>query len=203
MNPLFPLHEYIPDGEAHVFGHRVYLYGSHDEENGTRFCARDYVVMSASVNDLQNWTCHGVSYAKSQDPRSRPGRLVDFYAPDCVKGNDGRYYLYYFAAGPNVRSFGPLSVAVADALEGPFAYLGDVHFPDGRPLLKYLTNDPAVLNDDGRIYLYYGWGFIKDFRCPFLQPLYRFVLSKLCHRSKTEITQTKPSILSCAVVEPA
>ena len=35
MNPLFPLNEYIPDGEAHVFGDRVYLYGSHDAENST------------------------------------------------------------------------------------------------------------------------------------------------------------------------
>ena len=28
MNPLFPLNEYVPDGEPHVFGDRVYLYGS-------------------------------------------------------------------------------------------------------------------------------------------------------------------------------
>ncbi len=30
FNPFFPLNEYIPDGEPHVFGDRVYLYGSHD-----------------------------------------------------------------------------------------------------------------------------------------------------------------------------
>ena len=30
MNPLFPLNEYVPDGEPHMFGNRVYLYGSHD-----------------------------------------------------------------------------------------------------------------------------------------------------------------------------
>lgn len=44
MNPLFPLNEYIPDGEAHVFGDRVYLYGSHDAENSDRFCVQDYSV---------------------------------------------------------------------------------------------------------------------------------------------------------------
>ena len=37
MNPLFPLDEYVPDGEPHVFGNRVYLYGSHDAEGSTRF----------------------------------------------------------------------------------------------------------------------------------------------------------------------
>ena len=52
MNPLFPLNEYIPDGEAHVFGDRVYLYGSHDAENSDRFCVQDYSVWSAPVSDL-------------------------------------------------------------------------------------------------------------------------------------------------------
>ena len=31
MNPILPLTEYVPDGEPHVFGSRVYLYGSHDK----------------------------------------------------------------------------------------------------------------------------------------------------------------------------
>ena len=200
-NPFLPLTEYVPDGEPHVFGDRVYLYGSHDEADGTRFCARDYTVWSAATDDLSRWTCHGVTYRKEQDPRSFPGRPVDFYAPDCVQGNDGRYYLYYFAAGPNTKPFGPMSVAVSDRPEGPFSYLGDIRYPDGKPVLNYLTNDPAVLNDNGRIWLYYGWGLGRDFRSKPLQPLYRFVLSKLCNRSLQEIRETKPSILSCAVVE--
>ena len=200
-NPFLPLTEYIPDGEPHVFGDRVYLYGSHDAANSTRFCVQDYAVWSAPVNDLSQWTCHGVSYRKEQDPRSKQGKLVDFYAPDCVRGNDGRYYLYYFAAGPNTRPFGPLSVAVSDQPEGPFEYYGDICYPDGRPVLKYLTNDPAVLNDNGRIWLYYGWGLGRDFRSKLLRPLYRFVLSKLTKRSYAEVKETRPSILSCAVVE--
>ena len=201
MNPLFPLNEYVPDGEPHVFGDRVYLYGSHDEEGGTRFCTRDYTVWSAPVNDLTAWTCHGVTYRKRQDPRSREGKLVDFYAPDCVRGKDGRYYLYYFAAGPNTSAFGPMAVAVSDRPEGPFTYLSDIKYQDGTPVLKFLTNDPAVINDRGKIYLYYGWGFIKDFRNPVLKPLFNFVLSKLCDRSLADIKKTQPSILSCAVVE--
>lgn len=203
-NPIFPLNEYVPDGEPHVFGDRVYLYGSHDKENGDRFCMLDYTVWSAPVTDLSDWTCHGVTYKKSQDPRSQgktPDKYPAYYAPDCVRGNDGRYYLYYFTAGPNVKAFGPLSVAVADKPEGPFEYLGDIRYKDGTPVLKYLTNDPAVINDNGHIYLYYGWGLGRDFSNKALQPLYRFVLSKLLKRSIKEIKSTRPCILDCAFIE--
>ena len=201
MNPLFPLNEYIPDGEPHVFEDRVYLYGSHDAENGTRFCIRDYTVWSAPVTDLTKWTCHGTTYRKIQDPRSSEGKLVDFYAPDCVRGNDGRYYLYYFAAGPNTHPFGPMSVAVADKPEGPFEYLSDIHYADGSPVLDFLTNDPAVINDDGKIWLYYGWGLGRDFSCKACKPLFDLVLSKLCNRTKAQLRKSVPSVLSCAVVE--
>ena len=74
MNPLFPLNEYIPDGEPHVFGERVYLYGSHDKANGERFCSEDYTVWSASVFDLSDWTCHGVIYKKV---RTRGAGMAD------------------------------------------------------------------------------------------------------------------------------
>ena len=200
-NPFLPLTEYVPDGEPHVFGDRVYLYGSHDKVNSDRFCVRDYTVWSAPVEDLSAWTCHGVTYRKDQDPRSKPGKLVDYYAPDCVKGNDGKYYLYYCAMGPNTKNFGPMSVAVSENPAGPFEYLGDIQYPDRTPVLKFLTNDPAVINDNGRIWLYYGWGLARDFRSKLFAPIYNIVLSKLFGRSIAEIKDTKPSILSCAVVE--
>lgn len=200
-NPFLPINVYIPDGEPHVFGNRVYLYGSHDKEGGDRFCMLDYEVWSAPISDLSDWTCEGTSYKKIQDPHSTNGKPVDYYAPDCVKGNDGKYYLYYVAMGPNTKNFGPMAVAVSDKPEGPFEYLGDIKYKDGKPVLKYLTNDPAVINDNGRIYLYYGWGLGHDFRNKALAPLYNFVQSKLFNRSVKEIKRTKPSILSCAVVE--
>jgi len=200
-NPILPLNEYVPDVEAHVFGNRVYLYGSHDAPHATRFCERDYTVYSADIHDLSKWTSHGVTYRKNQDPHSINGDPVDFYAPDCVLGNDGRYYLYYCAMGPNTRSFGPISVAVSDKPEGPFEYLGDVHYPDGEVMLRYMNNDPTVLNDEGRIYLYYGWGLGRDFRSKIMKPIYDRVLSKIAMRSVKEVKETKPSILSCAVCE--
>ena len=43
FNPYMPFWEYVPDGEPHVFGHRVYVFGSHDMFNGAVFCLGDYV----------------------------------------------------------------------------------------------------------------------------------------------------------------
>lgn len=38
LNPFLPGRVYIPDGEAHVFNDRLYLFGSHDKENGETYC---------------------------------------------------------------------------------------------------------------------------------------------------------------------
>lgn len=48
-NPYLPLNVYILDGEPHVFGDRLYVFGSHDAKNGTEFCMLDYGAWSASV----------------------------------------------------------------------------------------------------------------------------------------------------------
>ena len=93
FNPFLPIDEYIPDGEPHVFGDRVYLYGSHDKEGGETFCMLDYTVYSAPVTNLKNWRKEGVIYRATQDPDYNERQYM--YAPDVVRGNDGRYYLYY------------------------------------------------------------------------------------------------------------
>ncbi len=199
-NPILPFNEYIPDVEAHVFNDRVYLFGSHDKEGGNRFCMLDYVLYSASIYDLTKWTYHGVIYKKEEDPRSNGDKLVDYYAPDLVKGNDNKFYLYYVAMGPNTRNFGPISVAVSDKIKGPYKYYHDVSL-NKEPLLKYLNNDPTILNDNGKIYLYYGWGLGRDFSNKLFKPLFNIVESKLFNRSIKEIKETKPSILSCVFLK--
>ena len=35
FNPYLPSYEYIPDGEPHIFGDRLYIYGSHDRFGGS------------------------------------------------------------------------------------------------------------------------------------------------------------------------
>ena len=72
-NPFLPSWEYIPDGEPHLFGDRVYLYGSHDRFNAPMFCQNDYVCWSAPADDLTDWHMEGVIYRKNQDPKNRRG----------------------------------------------------------------------------------------------------------------------------------
>lgn len=63
-NPYLPLNEYVPDGEPHVFGDRLYIYGSQDEAGGSLYCPGHYVTWSAPLDDLSDWRCEGVIYKR-------------------------------------------------------------------------------------------------------------------------------------------
>ncbi len=159
MNPYLPLYEYIPDGEPHIFGDRVYLYGSHDKFNGDVFCQNDYICYSASLDNLKDWRYEGVIFKKSQDPRNSGLTGADehcLWAPDVVKGPDGRYYLYYCM--DVLREIG---VAVCDSPAGAYEFLGFVRHVDGTPLGQKEGDlgqfDPGLFIDEDRsIYLYSG-----------------------------------------------
>lgn len=44
INPFLLAEAYVPDGEPHVFGDRVYLYGSHDLADASPLmCSGDYI----------------------------------------------------------------------------------------------------------------------------------------------------------------
>lgn len=150
FNPYLPPWEYIPDGEPRIFGDRLYIFGSHDIFGGEWYCQGDYVSWSAPLSDLSDWKCSGTIYKKDSDPR--PGNL---FAPDCVKGFDGRYYLYYSKDDSSV-----ISVAVCTTPDGEYKYLGDVHYENGKILGgdegEYFMFDPSVLIDGERIWLYSG-----------------------------------------------
>ena len=156
FNPYLPLTEYIPDGEPHVFGNRIYIYGSHDRAGGEAYCEDHYQVWSAPVTDLKDWRREGVSYRRNQDPSNAEDKM-QLWAQDVTCGPDGRYYMYY------CLSFYPeIGVAVSDRPEGPFEFYGHVHYPahilGGKILQEGMVFDPAVLTDeDGRVYLYYGF----------------------------------------------
>lgn len=155
VNPYLPSYEYVPDGEPRVFGDRVYIYGSHDAFNGNNFCVNDYVCWSAPLDDLANWRYEGVIYKSTQDPKNKNGKM-DLYAPDCVQGPDGKYYLYYEFAQLTVTS-----VAVSDTPAGRFEFYGYVQEADGTPYgqKKGQVNcfDPGVFVDDESVYLYTGF----------------------------------------------
>lgn len=135
-NPYMPLWEHVPDGEPRVFEHngekRVYVYGSHDIEID-KYCGRNYVVWSAPVDDLTDWTYHGVAYETHYNSV--------LYAPDVVKKGD-TYYMY---AAERCGSL--VVVASSKNPWGPFE----------NPVETKLGFDPGVLvDDDGRVYAYWG-----------------------------------------------
>lgn len=161
FNPYLPSWEYIPDGEPHVFGDRVYLYGSHDRFNGWVYCPNDYLCWSAPVNDLGAWRCEGVIYPKTADPLNPDGSLC-LFAPDVTRGADGRYYLYYVLDKAKV-----VSVAVCDTPAGRYRFYGFVHYPDGARLGERAGDlpqfDPGVYTEGGKTYLFTGF-------CPDSEP---------------------------------
>ena len=153
-NPYIPGWEHIPDGEPRVFGDRVYVYGSHDRSDSVWFCDYQLKVWSAPVNNLNEWTCHGVSFST----RDVSGHASDvdwtereLYAPDVVKKGE-KYYLYAYI----VDSEG--CVAVSDKPEGPFKLVSKYKYNIENHYDKGTFIDPGVLvDDDGRVYIYCGY----------------------------------------------
>lgn len=153
-NPYLPGWEYIPDGEPRVFGGRVYVYGSHDNACSDAFCDYKLKVWSASIDNLNDWVCHGDSFHTRDDIDHTSD--VDWtqsrlFAPDVVEKDD-KYYLYAYI----VDAKG--CVAVSEEPEGPFKLISrykyniENHYDDGTFI------DPGVLvDDDGRVYVYCGY----------------------------------------------
>lgn len=200
-NPYLPLNEYIPDCEPHVFGERVYVYGSHDKEGGHTFCMLDYVCYSAPVTDLTDWRYEGIIYRAKQDPDYNDRNYM--YAPDVVQGNDNRYYLYYCMSGEYGHGgyHGPIQVAVCDTPAGAFEYVGYVQHADGTPMLDYVCFDPAVLNDDGVIRLYYGTQYPYEEEDDFAQNEEHIQSEmEMFNKSRKEILETKDSVMGAIMV---
>ena len=188
LNPFLPAAAYIPDGEPHVFNDRVYLFGSHDKEGGETYCMLDYEIWSAHVNDLSDWSSKGPNYSAKQDPLSND-EMKYMYAPDCVRGDDGRYYLYYCLSGDKGQGgySNPISVAVSDTPDGKYEYLGFVRHEDGSPLTEQICFDPAVINDEGTIRLYFGTDYPWLNRIP-SEWLRRKILGKIFSKDPKKIS---------------
>lgn len=201
FNPYLPSYEYIPDGEPHVFGDRLYVFGSHDRFNGKKFCMNDYVSWSASINDLADWRYEGVIYKKTQDPDNPDGKQV-MYAPDVAQGVDGRYYLYYGLADDN-----KIGVAVCDTPAGKYEFLDCVHDKDGKVWGKrpqdFMPFDPGILvDDDGKVHLYAGQApmFLKkakkEYDKHFRNTAFHVELMPDMVTMKTEPVEILPNILN-------
>lgn len=205
FNPYLPLNVYIPDGEPHVFGDRIYIYGSHDKANGETFCMLEYEVYSAPVDNPADWSTKGISYSGFQDPLATEERHY-LYAPDAVQGKDGRYYLYYCLSGEAGQGGydGPVGVAVSDTPDGRFEFYGHVHYSDGKLMKDFVPFDPGVINDDGVIRMYYGtcFSFVENYKDN--DSLYgRTIEGQIFHKSEAEILAQEETFMGaiCCTLE--
>lgn len=170
QNPILPpeWELYIADGEPHVFGDTMYIYGSRDmpfREDGTwkpAFCSDHYHVIHS--RDLINWTDAGVSISVDDFPdhlKHVDGESVDLlWAPDLFQSPiDGRFYLTFCSTD----DVGTYFIAESDHPTGPFQNVREITYAG-----KKIGNiDPGVVvDDDGTVYM----AMPKPFRIGILDP---------------------------------
>lgn len=148
-NPLVR-HIFAADPSARVFGDRLYVYTSHDEDNADEnqhFYMLNWHVFS--TDNMTDWIDHGAIF--SLDDISWATKQA--WAPDCIERN-GKYYFYYPVEQTKI------GVAVSNSPTGPFKD------PLNKPLIDNTNNietvgrepiDPALfIDDDGQAYMYFG-----------------------------------------------
>jgi hypothetical protein len=145
-------HIYTADPSAHVFEGRIYIFPSHDIEagiafndNGDHFAMEDYHVIS-----LDHPGAEAVDHGVALHVDDVPWAARQMWAPDAAS-KDGKYYLYFPAKRPD--GIFQIGVASGDHPAGPFV-------PEPKPIEGSYSIDPAVFEDDGEFYLYFGgiWG---------------------------------------------
>jgi hypothetical protein len=143
QNPIIQT-QYTADPAPMVYGDRLYVYTTHDEDGSTWFTMDEWRLYS--TDDMVNWTDHGaiLKYTDFEWGRS------DAWAAQCIE-RDGKFYLYVPLTSKTQG--GAIGVAVGDSPYGPF------YDPLGAPLARSGNGDidPTVfIDDDGQAYLYWG-----------------------------------------------
>jgi hypothetical protein len=138
---------FTADPAPMVYNDTVYLYTSHDEDDGRGFHMLDWKCYTST--DMVNWTDHGAIASLATFPWAKQDN--DAWAPQCVE-RDNKFYLY---VPISVQGWpkNVIAVAVADNPLGPFK---DAL---GHPLINKANGyiDPsALVDDDGQAYMYFG-----------------------------------------------
>ncbi len=146
QNPVVQT-KFTADPAPLVYGDRVYLFTSHDEDDAEGFHMLDWRLYSSS--DMANWTDHGAVASLATFPWAV--QTNDAWAPQAVERN-GKFYLYVpiSVAG---KPKNVIAVAVADNPAGP--YKDALGHPLIAPADGYI--DPTVwIDTDGQASLYWG-----------------------------------------------
>ena len=78
-NPVLPPEVCIPDGEAYVFGNRLYVYGSYDT-NSKEYCSEEYHV--AFTDDMRTWSVGEKSLDGKDIPWPNSKQKKKYYITD-------------------------------------------------------------------------------------------------------------------------
>ncbi len=148
-NPIVQTY-YTADPAPVVYGDRLYLYTSHDEDvtKDNFYTMNDWRLYSTV--DMVNWTDHGspASY------KTFSWGTGDAWAPQGISRN-GKYYLF---VPLNNATGAKIGVGIADTPEGPFKDpLGKAFPSTGSGNI-----DPTVfIDDDDQAYMYWGNGTLR------------------------------------------
>jgi hypothetical protein len=147
---------FTADPSAHVFDGRIYVYSSHDTEEGPNledvppfhnsegnaFKMRDYVVLGMDHPEAPVRIHRDILHIDNV-----PWAARQMWAPTAAH-REGTYYLY-FPAKDRTGAF-RIGVATSDSPTGPFTARPE-------PIRGSYSIDPAVfVDDDGSAYMYFG-----------------------------------------------
>ncbi len=143
-NPVLP--GWFADPTIKKFDDTYYIYATTDNE----MLASGAPTVWYS-NDLKNWYNYIMEV-----PSLNSVALKNFWAPDIVKGKNGKYYLYFgnCQAGCNIYGY------VSDTPVGPWQKLHEDDtpvIPNGYPVRNFPSLDAQFFRDDDEtIYAYWG-----------------------------------------------
>ncbi|HEY9194623.1 MAG TPA: family 43 glycosylhydrolase, partial [Mucilaginibacter sp.] len=144
-NPIIP--GYFADPTVRRFGDTFYIYATTDGNGGGHGPSQVW-----TSKDFVNWTMHDMNWPTTNY----------YWAPDVIKGNDSKYYMYYCQP---VDIYGASSSTPA----GPWTPL----LPGNKAIVpNYFVPGVITLDgqtfkdDDGSIYMFWGtWGIYPNHGC--------------------------------------
>ena len=143
-NPILP--GWFADPTIKKFGDIYYIYATTDNE----MLASGAPTVWYS-KDFKNWYNYIMEI-----PSFSAKSITNFWAPDIVEGEDGKYYLYFgnCEMGCNIYGY------VSDSPVGPWKKLSEQDIPvisNGYPRENYPSLDAQFFKDtDGKVYGYWG-----------------------------------------------
>jgi beta-xylosidase len=143
-NPILP--GWFADPTIKKFGDIYYIYATTDNE----MLASGAPTVWYS-KDFKNWYNYIMEI-----PSFSAKAITNFWAPDIIEGDDGKYYLYFgnCEIGCNIYGY------VSDTPVGPWKKLSDQDVPvisNGYPRENFPSLDAQFFKDtDGKIYGYWG-----------------------------------------------